>query len=56
MSSKKSKKKLITTIKEPVGEKNTKPRNAKIILFLFGAGPLLLMCLFLYLNGFFNSP
>ena len=56
MSSKKLKKKLITKIKEPTGKTNTTPATAKIVLFVFGVGPLLLMCLFLSLNGFFNSP
>ena len=51
-----SSKKLITKIKEPTGEKNTTPRTAKIVLFVFGVGPLILMCLFLLSNGFFSSP
>ncbi len=56
MPSKKSKKKINTNNSEASGEKNTTPRTAKIVLFVFGVGPLLLMCLFLFLNGFFNSP
>ena len=28
-------------------------RNAKIVLLVFGIGPLLLMSLFLFANGFF---
>ena len=56
MRSKKSKTKLTSKTIEPTGEKETKPRTAKIVLFVFGVGPLLLMCLFLFLNGFFNSP
>ena len=56
MPSKKSKKKL-TSKKIEVNEKiKTTPRNAKIVLFVFGVGPLILMCLFLFSNGFFNSP
>ena len=56
MSRKKSKKKLTPKFIEPNLEKNTTPRTAKLVLFVFGVGPLLLMCLFLSLNGFFNSP
>ena len=56
MPRKKSKKKLRSNIIEPIVEKQTKPRTAKIVLFVFGVGPLLLMCLFLFSNGFFNSP
>ncbi len=56
MSSKKNKKKVTFQINDQIGEKKTTPRTAKIVLFVFGVGPLLLMCLFLFLNGFFNSP
>ena len=56
MPSKKSKKKVTSNIRQTTGDINTKPRNAKIVLFVFGVGPLLLMCLFLFSNGFFNSP
>ena len=56
MSRKKSKKTLTPKFIEPTPEKNTTPRSAKLVLFVFGVGPLLLMCLFLFSNGFFNSP
>ena len=56
MPSKKSKKKFNSNIISPNEEKKTTPRTAKIVLFVFGVGPLLLMCLFLFSNGFFNSP
>ena len=56
MHSKKSKKKLTSKTIEYTGEKETKPITAKIVLFVFGVGPLFLMCLFLFSNGFFNSP
>ena len=56
MSTKKSKTKLTTKIVEVNKEKQTTPRTAKIVLFVFGVGPLILMCLFLFSNGFFNSP
>ena len=53
---KKSKKKLTSKIIQENEEKKTTPRTAKIVLFVFGVGPLILMCLFLSSNGFFNSP
>ena len=56
MPSKKSRKKVTSKIVDITEENETKPRTAKIVLFVFGVGPLLLMCLFLFSNGFFNSP
>ncbi len=56
MPSKKSKKKPTSKTIEATVEKEATPRTAKVVLFIFGVGPLLLMCLFLFLNGFFNSP
>ena len=57
MPRKKSKTKITAEIDDLTGDKkSTTPRNAKIVLFVFGVGPLLLMCLFLFSNGFFNSP
>ena len=55
MPNKKSKKELMPKIIDSNIEKKTTPRSAKIVLFVFGLGPLLLMGLFLYLNGFFSS-
>ncbi len=56
MPRQKSKKKLTSKIIQGNEEKKTTPRTAKIVLFVFGVGPLILMCLFLSSNGFFNSP
>tara|TARA_B100001250_G_scaffold386503_1_gene383088 strand:- start:761 stop:931 length:171 start_codon:yes stop_codon:yes gene_type:complete len=55
MPSKKSKKKITSKINYPSAEKKTTPRTAKIVLFVFGVGPLLLMFFFLFSNGFFNT-
>tara|TARA_Y100001968_G_C19191712_1_gene635502 strand:- start:257 stop:427 length:171 start_codon:yes stop_codon:yes gene_type:complete len=55
MASKKLKKKINSKIAESTGKENTTPKTAKIVLFLFGVGPLLIMFLFLFLKGFFNS-
>ena len=56
MPRKKSRRKSTSNIEEPILEKNTTPRTAKIVLFVFGLGPLMLMGLFLFSNGFFTSP
>jgi hypothetical protein len=56
MPSKKSKKKLTSKSIEDNKENQATPKTAKIVLFVFGVGPLILMCLFLFSNGFFNSP
>ena len=56
MPNKKSKKKVASKIVDSSVENKTTPRTAKIVLFVFGVGPLLLMCLFLFSNGFFSSP
>ena len=56
MPRKKSKRKAISQIVDSTGDEKTTPRTAKIVLFVFGVGPLILMCLFLFSNGFFNSP
>ena len=56
MPNKKSKKQLISKKIEGNEEKKTTPRTAKIVLFVFGVGPLIFMCLFLFTNGFFSSP
>ena len=56
MPRKKSKRKLTSKNIEVNEETKTTPRTAKIVLFVFGVGPLILMSLFLFSNGFFNSP
>ena len=56
MPSRKSKKKLTSKITEVNDDKKTTPRTAKLVLFVFGIGPLVLMSVFLFSNGFFNSP
>tara|TARA_B100000579_G_scaffold432943_1_gene450783 strand:+ start:258 stop:431 length:174 start_codon:yes stop_codon:yes gene_type:complete len=56
MTRKKSKKKITSKIIEENDKEKTTPRTAKFVLFVFGIGPLILMGLFLFSNGFFNSP
>ena len=56
MPGRKSKKKLTSKFTQENIDKQATPRTAKIVLFVFGVGPLILMSLFLFSNGFFNSP
>ena len=56
MPSKKSKKKLTSKNIDINENKKTSPKTAKIVLFVFGVGPLILMGLFLFSSGFFKSP
>ena len=55
MKKKKSKK-----IQNKVNKKNQElgqtNNSAKIVLFVFGIGPILGIIIFLYSKGFFNSP
>ena len=50
--SKKNKKKFIQKSNEIGQTKN----SAKLILFIFGIGPIIGIIIFLYSKGFFNSP
>ena len=49
---KKTKKKLIQKNNELGQTKN----SAKLVLFIFGIGPIIGIVVFLYSKGFFNSP
>ena len=55
MKNKKSKK-----IKKKLNKKNQElgqtKNSAKLVLFIFGIGPIIGITIFLYTKGFFNSP
>ena len=51
-NSRKIEKKLNKKNQELVQTKN----SAKLVLFIFGIGPILGIIIFLYTKGFFNSP
>ena len=51
-NSKKTKNKLIKKNQELGQTKN----SAKLLLFVFGIGPIIGITIFLYSKGFFNSP
>ncbi len=52
-SSKKNPKKLIKKDSNELGQTKN---SAKLILFIFGLGPIIGIIIFLYSKGFFNSP
>ena len=55
MKNRKSKKNKDKSIKKNQKLGQTK-NSAKFVLFIFGIGPLIGIAIFLYSNGFFNSP
>ena len=55
MKKKKSKKFQTKSIKKNQELGQTK-NSAKLILFVFGIGPIIGIIIFLYTKGFFNSP
>ena len=50
--SKNNKKKFIQKKNELSQTKN----SAKLVLFIFGIGPIIGIIIFLYIKGFFNAP
>ena len=55
MKKKKSKKIEISSNKKNKELGQTK-NSAKLVLFVFGIGPIIGITIFLYTKGFFNSP
>ena len=55
MKNKKSKKFQANSIKKNQEIGQTK-NSAKLVLFIFGIGPIIGITIFLYSKGFFNSP
>ena len=55
MKKKKSKKNQ-TKISKKNQELGQTKNSAKLVLFLFGIGPIIGITIFLYSKGFFNSP
>ena len=52
-SSKKNQKKIIKKDNNELGQTKN---SAKLILFIFGIGPIIGIIVFLFSKGFFNSP
>ena len=53
---KKKSKKIQTKSKKESQELGQTKNSAKLILFIFGIGPIIGITIFLYSKGFFNSP
>ena len=53
---KKNPKKLKTKSNKNNQELGQTKNSAKLILFIFGIGPIIGITIFLYTKGFFNSP
>ena len=53
---KKSSKKIKTNSNKKNQEIGQTKNSAKLILFIFGIGPIIGIIIFLYSKGFFNSP
>ena len=53
---KKKSKKIQTKPKKENQELGQTKNSAKLVLFVFGIGPIIGITIFLYTKGFFNSP
>jgi len=53
---KKKLKKIQTKSNKNNQELGQSKNSAKLLLFVFGIGPIIGITIFLYSNGFFNSP
>ena len=53
---KKKQKKIQTKLNIKNQELGQTKNSAKLILFIFGIGPIIGITIFLYSKGFFNSP
>ena len=53
---KKKSKKIQTKFKKKSQELGQTKNSAKLILFIFGIGPIIGITVFLFSKGFFNSP
>ena len=51
-----SKRKSKNTAKNNINQLDQTKNSAKLVLFIFGIGPIIGIIIFLYSKGFFNSP
>ena len=56
MKNKKNSKKDQTKFNKENRELGETKNSAKLVLFIFGLGPIIGITIFLYSKGFFNSP
>ena len=53
---KKKSKKFQSKLNKKTQELGQTKNSAKLVLFIFGIGPIIGILIFLYTKGFFNSP
>ena len=51
-----SKRKSKNTANNNINQLDQTKNSAKLVLFIFGIGPIIGIIIFLYSKGFFNSP
>ena len=56
MKKKSKKRKVISKITNKKNDSDNNKNTAKIVLFIFGIGPIIGIIIFLASKGFFNSP
>ena len=56
MKNKKNSKKILTKTNKKNQELGQTKNSAKLVLFIFGIGPIIGITIFLYSKGFFNPP
>ena len=56
MKNKKNSKKIQPNLTKKNSELGQTKNSAKLILFIFGIGPIIGITIFLYSKGFFNPP
>ena len=56
MKNKKKSEKIQPKTNKKAKELGQTKNSAKLVLFIFGIGPILGIIIFLYSNGFFNPP
>ena len=56
MKNKKISKKVSPKPNKKIKELGQTKNSAKLVLFIFGIGPIIGITIFLYTKGFFNSP
>ena len=56
MKNKKNSKKVLPKSNKKIKELGQTKNSAKLVLFIFGIGPIIGITIFLYSKGFFNSP
>ncbi|MBO6970582.1 MAG: hypothetical protein JJ840_05280 [Prochlorococcus marinus CUG1431] len=56
MKNKKNSRKIQTNSNKKNQELGQTKNSAKLVLFIFGIGPIIGITIFLYTKGFFNSP